>query len=663
MAAMSGASDDAGVSEVLSARARSAVTMERLRRCAPAVFLGLLGASEHAIAGDPKPPSLPPGCERWIEVGDVALSLDDKRLAFVRWETNPDDVDYRGNPIPRPRVFVRTLATKRDVPVPDARGVPVGWTATGGLSLSSGEIVDPGTGKRVPGTAVVPEGIPIVALAWTRDGKRLAFVANASATWPPDERVPKVPTLVEVGKPPRQLDFGNNVYARAAAALSWSPDGKHVAFDMAFFVNGQVPPRRVGVISVEGPGQKIVGEMPLGNGIPGFGTAWDGRGDRFAYVRGDGDGNADLYLADADGTKVWRQTTDGATKWSPAPDPSGRRVAFLTGRVVDSGVEARRIRVLDVLTGDTSEFELPGSSEMPSSLAWTADGTRVFYELHGGDARGTFAQTIPAPKPAPPGATIRNVAVKPLDEFAGALRSGKPQRIETACENADSDWDDARLTVLREVFPAWIDADTYGPARAILSILGAHGAGVAVPEVRKALGSKHDLVVREAIGVLQSWRATETIPDLDAIRTKHRSAETRVRAAGAMVVLGDERGWPDLESAAKDPEPMVRSQLCYSLGDIGAARSVEILLPLVADDGFLYTTIGGDQCVGDHAVRALVRLTGKFFRRDSAKWTSWWKNEAHAKLPEQVDTAEAFKSYEAWMQEREEEHQRKMRAK
>jgi hypothetical protein len=52
-----------------------------------------------------------------------------------------------------------------------------------------------------------------------------------------------------------------------------------------------------------------------------------------------------------------------------------------------------------------------------------------------------------------------------------------------------------------------------------------------------------------------------------------------------------------------------------------------------------------------------------FFRRDGAKWTSWWRNEAHATLPEQVDAAEAFKSYEAWMQEREEEHQRKMRAK
>jgi hypothetical protein len=130
-----------------------------------------------------------------------------------------------------------------------------------------------------------------------------------------------------------------------------------------------------------------------------------------------------------------------------------------------------------------------------------------------------------------------------------------------------------------------------------------------------------------------------------------------------MVALGDERGWPDLESGAKNAEPMVRSGVCYSLADIRAARSVEILLPLVADDGLLYTTIGGDQHVGDHAVLALTRLTGKFFRRDSAKWMSWWKNEAHATFSENVDTAEGMKAYDAWMQEREDEHRRKMRAK
>ncbi len=42
-------------------------------------------------------------------------------------------------------------------------------------------------------------------------------------------------------------------------------------------------------------------------------------------------------------------------------------------------------------------------------------------------------------------------------------------------------------------------------------------------------------------------------------------------------------------------------------------------------------------------------------------WTAWWTTEAKRVVPPSPDTTEARAAYDAWMDEREEAHQKKMR--
>ena len=655
--------------------------------------------------GKPQPKKkggLPAGCERLTEGRDAALSLDGKRLAYTKWTTDPSKVDYHGIEIPQPRAYVRDLAAKKDTKVPNADAVPVGWTTAGGLCLASGVVVDPATGKAVPGTAKLPSNVPVSAtdIAWSRDGKRLAVVPDWTATPLPQPGVPQYLTLVEADGTLRELNFGNKIYGTQPSALSWSPDSMRLAYNVAYFGDGSLPIRRVAVVDVASGKQEVVSDLALDNKIPGMqdvnlpmralpGTdgpvigdaVWDKAGKWFTYVHGTGDGNADVYVVDAEGKEKLRQTSDGETKWSPALDPAARRVAFFAGKATDwsnnpnrghrvsqnaerwpAALESCTLRVLDLLTQAATDLPVAVSSGLPGNLAWSPDGTRLLYEIHGGDAEGTYSQTVAPAGPAPEGKRLGTKAVDPIDELVDALRSGLPQRIEWACDQMQTRWDGPKLVpVLRETLLALLPKPDYRPTVDILRLLAHHEVKEAWPEVQKALAVKDELVARTAVETVLDWKHKEALPDLDKARASHPSMEVRVKAAGTMVALGDARGWPDLERAVKDKEKEVRAEVCYALGRVLETRSVVLLLPLVADDAVLYTTHGGEQTVGDAAVLALVRVTGRFFRRDVAKWQAWWKDEAKGERPAGGDVSGAMAEYEAWMNEREEAHQKKMK--
>jgi dipeptidyl aminopeptidase/acylaminoacyl peptidase len=422
-----------------------------------ALLLGLVGASAAWAKGGgqkPKPPpksKLPAGCELLADGRSHALSLDGKSLAFARWTPDPGDLDYHAEPIPKARVFVRTLATKKDVEVKGTKGWPVGWTTTGGLCLSTGTVVDPATGKTVPGTAVMPvpaggakpvsgvaslpAGITVDALAWTRDGSRLAYACDwTDSQFSTSSSVPQYLCEVDATGKVRLFDFGDKVYSREGGTLSWSPDGKLLAFDIPFSEMGQVPPRRIGFIDTdEKPRLEGIAEFSQKNGVPGHHEArramrphagttgpvlgacvWDGATAHLVYVTGTGDGNADVHLWDLRAGSSRALTKDGATKWSPAIDAEGRRVAFLTGKVQDwpnpremtlfaplPKIDDATLRVLDVLTGIAKDYPVPGEPAYPGNVTWSPDGTRILYEIHTGGAEGVYAQTVPA-APAPP---------------------------------------------------------------------------------------------------------------------------------------------------------------------------------------------------------------------------------------------------------------------
>jgi Tol biopolymer transport system component len=398
---------------------------------APALAKGQKPAPARAV-------KLPAGCERLADGRNYALSHDGARLAFARWVPDPKDVDYHAEPIPKSTVWVRTIAAKKDAKVSGAVGVPVAWTTAGGLCLTSGVVVDPASGKPVAGTAVMPKGAKAEAIAWTRDGTRLVYAADWTADMTPPVGVPQVVTEVDAKGTSRPLDFGDKVYPGEGGTFSWTKDGKRVAFNIPFFEMGQVPPRRTGYYELSAePAIVQVAEIAQDNGIPGMQDArrpmrphlgttgpvlgpcvWDDAGAHLVYVGGEAKGEADVWIYDTATQESARKTTDRATKWSPAIDAAGRRVAFLMGKVEDWSVLSPRqmtlnpknlriadakLRVLDVVTGEAKDFVVPGEPAYPGNVTWSPDGARVLYEIHGGDAEGIYAQTVPAPAAVPGG--------------------------------------------------------------------------------------------------------------------------------------------------------------------------------------------------------------------------------------------------------------------
>jgi hypothetical protein len=636
-----------------------------------------IGASPASAGGKPAPPKGPPplavvGCEKIAEGRWGILSPDGKRFAFQRWGFSKDRVDKSGELERIAQAWVRDLAAAKDAKQKEWKltleAIPCGWSRTGKLFLSSGSAVEWDKGTVVGPIAALPKQVDVEAAAWTADGRKIAYVPgsatqvfrgwNVTTVTRFDSTTTKCAVQVlEVGSDkPVDLPIAVNVMADQTNVLSWSPDGTRLHYDLVASVEGHGFSRRIGVYTVADGSVKQVAEMEETNGIPGLslgwrffdswadvgtprygGNVWDAKGSRFVYVHGTGGGDADLYVASADGAEVSRVTDDGETKWSPAMDPAGRRAAFLVGDADSDGKPKRaRLRVLDLSTGDSKDFALGREDGNAGSLAWTADGAKVLYDVVGGMSPGCYAQTVPAARAGTPG-TLRHLEITEAERVRRALISGREARVEWGVETAKKRWDAAYVAPLRTALHDWAAKDGDAAAIAVLDLLVEHDAKEALPEVREATKAKSAWLASKAIGTLVAWKAIEAMGELDALRLNSASPVVRVRAAGAMAALGDPRGLPDVEKAAKATEPEVRGAVSWALEDVRDPKSVDLLIGLVEDKAMLDAWRPWIHSVGDAAEWGLARLTGRTFGRDKAAWTSWWADEAKRVLPPPVD--------------------------
>ncbi|MFO0934840.1 MAG: hypothetical protein U1E39_19315 [Planctomycetota bacterium] len=650
----------------------------RSRRLAVAAasVLAVLAARGAAAGGgkpSPKPGAaqpvggLPSGCVRLVDGRHPTLSPDGTKLAFGRVTFDAKQVDATGAPVPIAELWVRDLVAKKEWRLPIASS-PDDWTADGVLLLRAGYGVDPVKGERVADVAAVPATVGFQRPAWTRDGRRVLVVPRAT----PEE--PTAIALLDASGGAVPLVGTVGMRTDQAVVVAWSPDAKRVYVNALFAPEGREAVRRVGLVDVASGEMRVLAEMPEWIDIPGhYGTdsavvipgygygryrpgqepegrvrrnewkrptgprygpdLWDAEGRRVTWIEGHGRMEADAYVADVGTGAVYRVTVDGETKWSPALDPTGRRLAFLTADMTayDNLVTRRRLRVLELATGVARDLPVPGTDGVPGTLTWTPDGKQLVYELRGGSIGGIYAQTVP-PAPDAADARIATPELRPAERTVAWLASPDADRVAAAVARAEEAWDPAFVAPIRAALVRWMKFD-HEVVRMGLALLGSKGVKEAVPEFVLALGTGRGSTQRLAVQWLARLGAKQVVPDLDRLRAGS-TFELRVAAAGAMVELGDPRGWDTLRAAAKEDAVAARLDVCAALWRIRDPVSVDLLVPWVADarrlDGW---RADGRDTLGAAAQLALRALTGEALGDDPAAWKAWWNDTAHRTLP------------------------------
>jgi TolB protein len=153
-------------------------------------------------------------------------------------------------------------------------------------------------------------------------------------------------------------------------AVSWSPDGRKLAFVRGVGVSGKDPVNtEVYVMNADGSAERRLTR----NAGYDFFPAWSPDGRKIAFVRGRGGGQApfesDLYVINADGSGERRLARDAHyAVWSP----DGRKVYF--GRGSD----------IYVMNADGSaQRNLTRDATYEDSPAWSPDGRRIAFVTHG----------------------------------------------------------------------------------------------------------------------------------------------------------------------------------------------------------------------------------------------------------------------------------------
>ncbi len=160
------------------------------------------------------------------------------------------------------------------------------------------------------------------AVAWTADGRKLAFTASLNGwqmiyTLPFDAPPQTAPTQVTGG----QIN---------AFAPSWSADGRELAFSWSPAANAEVFAADLDALQLPitgDSGLKRLTQIPALDTAP----AWSPDGSLIAFTT-DRDDNSEIYLMAADGSNQRRMTRNAAIDTSPSWSPDGQSVWFASNR-------------------------------------------------------------------------------------------------------------------------------------------------------------------------------------------------------------------------------------------------------------------------------------------------------------------------------------------
>jgi dipeptidyl aminopeptidase/acylaminoacyl peptidase len=298
---------------------------------------------------------------------------------------------------PRPALepLIRSLAgtqTFGEVAIsPD--GTRVAWSqvlhdssgvATGDSAIYVADIANPAAPRRITAGS---EGNNYAErdVAWSPDGKQLAFFSNAAGD-------AELYVAEASGGAARKLT-GITGYL---AAPSWSPDGRTIAFlfiENAPRAAGPLMPMtpETGVIDSKIYEQRLTTVDVKSGRLRQLSPAdmyvyeydWGPKGEGFAVVAAPGEGDNNWYIA-----RLYTLGLDGQMKEIYKPpqqmaqahySPDGRSIAFIAGIMSDEGSTGGDIYVVPAAGGQARDVT-PGIKASPNWLAWSSPQSILFSE-------------------------------------------------------------------------------------------------------------------------------------------------------------------------------------------------------------------------------------------------------------------------------------------
>ena len=206
--------------------------------------------------------------------------------------------------------------------------------------------------------------------AWSPDGRQIAFVRQVGS----EISIFVVPAL---GGPERKLYSGSSAFLALyeyGNALSWSPDGKYLAF------SGQGAPREpnsIFLLTLESLETRQITSPPagfLGDSTPAFSP--DGK--LLAFVRGASSRDVEIYVMPAAGGEPKRLTFDNRSGRSLAWTADGKDIVF-------SLWFYGNLRLWRVSASGGTPEQLTVGGEGGSTLAISRQGDRLAYSQESRD--------------------------------------------------------------------------------------------------------------------------------------------------------------------------------------------------------------------------------------------------------------------------------------